>query len=114
MTPSIHASTGEWPLTLNLLTKDTLEGDGIRCKLRDTFPQFLNSHSFFIEIESEQRFVLEVGFLRNIKARRIARDQLLWYVLFRVVQFLEQVGLARFSNRFVSMETQCPPTEIVR
>ena len=59
---------------LNLLLKDTLESDSIGCEFRDTFSQFLDSHCLLIEVESEERLIVEVALLWDVEALCVAGD----------------------------------------
>ena len=53
---------------LSLLAENVLQSDSISSEFRDPFPEFLNSHCFFVEIEPEQRFVLNVRRLWNVES----------------------------------------------
>lgn len=50
----------------DLLLEDILEGDGVRGKLGDTLPQLLNGHLLLVEVEAEQRLVVQVGALGDV------------------------------------------------
>ena len=59
---------------LNLLLKDTLESDSIGCEFRDTFSKLLDSHCLLIEVESEERLIVEVALLWDVEALCVAGD----------------------------------------
>ena len=52
---------------LDLLLKDALESLGISGKLADTLAELVHSHGGLVEVESEERLVLEVALLLNVK-----------------------------------------------
>ena len=78
---------------LNLLPKYALKSDGIGCEFRDTFPKLLDSHCLLIEIESEERLIVDVALLWDVEVLCVACNQLLGNLVGGVVQLLEVIGL---------------------
>lgn len=78
---------------LDLLAENVLQSDGISSEFRDAFPEFLNSHCFFVKIESEQRFVLNVRLLWDVESCGIFGVQLLRDFVLRIEKILKQVRL---------------------
>lgn len=76
-------------LALDLLPENIFQGDCVGSELRDPFPQFLHSHGLFVEVEAEQRFVIDVGFFWNVELLRVTGNQFLREVVRRVVQLFE-------------------------
>lgn len=62
---------------IDLLPQNVFQGGRIGSKFRDTFPQLLHSHGLLIEVEAEQRFVIDIGFLWNVEILGVAGDQFL-------------------------------------
>lgn len=71
-------------LSINLLAEDVLQCDGISSKFRYAFPQLLNSHCLFVEIETEQRLVVDVGFLWDVESRGVFSVQFQGYFICRI------------------------------
>lgn len=80
-------------LALNLLSQNVLQSDGISSEFRDAFPEFLNSHCFFVEIEPEQRLVLNVRLLWDVESCGIFGVQLLRDFVLRIEKLLKQIRL---------------------
>lgn len=94
---SLHKVGTDLRRVLDLLSENVLEGDGISRKFRDTFPKLVDSHGILVEVEAEQRFVFEVGLLRDLQGLRTLSIELLGYFFRRVVKFLEKGGLFNVS-----------------
>lgn len=77
---------------LDLLPEDAFEGDSISSKLADTFSQFLDGHLLFVEVEPEERLVIQVASLGDVKFRCTLGVKLLWHIVCAVIEFLEQIG----------------------
>ena len=58
----------------NLLLQNFLQGNSICREFRDTLPQLLDCHCFFVKIEAEQRFVVEVRAFRDVEAAGVRGD----------------------------------------
>lgn len=54
-------------LCLDLALDDILERDGIGGELADTLAQLLDGHLVLVEVEAEQRLVLEVRLLLDVE-----------------------------------------------
>lgn len=78
----------------DLLAQDVLQGDGVRGKLGDTLTQLLHGHLLLVEVEAEQRLVVQVGALGDVQLGGRGRVQLLGDGLLGVVQLLQQSGLS--------------------
>lgn len=52
---------------LNLLPQNPFERNRIRRKFRNPLPQLLDRHGLLVEVEPEQRFVVEVGLLGDVE-----------------------------------------------
>lgn len=76
---------------LDLLPENALQCDCIRRKLADTFSELLNRHLLLIEVEAEQRFVVDISALGNVQLVGIISEQLLGHLVCRVIEVLEQV-----------------------
>lgn len=74
---------------LNLLAENVFQSDGISSEFRNPFPEFLNSHCFFVEVESEKCLILNVRLLWDVESRGIFGVQLQRNFVLRVVEFLE-------------------------
>lgn len=77
----------------DLLAQDLLQGDRIRRELGDTLTQLLHGHLLLVEVEAEQRLVVQVRPLGDVQLGRRGGVQLLGNGVLRVVQLLEQSGL---------------------
>lgn len=88
----------DFPLRPDLLSENALQGNGICSEFGYPFPQFLHSHSLFVEIESEQCFVIDVRLLGDVETCGVACDKLLGYFLLRIVELLKQVWLRLISH----------------
>ena len=52
-----------------LLLDDVLKGDGISGELADTLTQLLDGHLVLVEVEAEERFVVDVRLLLDVERR---------------------------------------------
>lgn len=80
-------------LRLDLLLQQLLQGDGVRRELGDALAQLLHRHLVLVEVEAEERLVVQVAALGDVQRRRARRVQLLGHRRRRVVQFLQQARL---------------------
>lgn len=79
-------------LSLDLLGKKLLEGNGISSELGDTLTELLNTHSLLVEVEAEISLVVEVFALLDLKLGGISSVELLGNGLGGVVEVLKEVG----------------------
>lgn len=79
-------------LSLDLLGKKLLEGNGISSELGDTLTELLNTHSLLVEVETELSLVVEVLALLDLKAGGTSGVELLGHGLGGVVEVLQEVG----------------------
>lgn len=80
-------------LSLDLRLQDVLEGDSVSRELGDTLPKLLRGHGLLVELETEQRLVVDVAALGDVLAGGVGGVQLLGDSGGRVVQLLKEVGL---------------------
>lgn len=86
-------------LSLDLLLKQLLQSNRIRRELGDTLPELLRGHSILVQVEAEERLVLEVAALGDVEVGGIGRVELLGDRVGRVVELLQEVGLGMVSYR---------------
>ena len=79
--------------TLNLLLQNLLERDGISREFRNTFSEFLDGHGLLVEVEPEQRFVVEVRFLGDLEGCGVLGVELLGDFFGGVVEGFKEGGL---------------------
>lgn len=77
---------------MDLLLQELLQSNGVSSKLGDTFPQLLRRHRVLVQLEPEQRLVLQVRPLGDVQRGRLLALQLLGHCRVGVVQVLQQVG----------------------
>jgi hypothetical protein len=82
---------------LDLLTEDILESNSVSGKLGDTLAELLNGHLVLVEVEAELGLVVDVALLLNVQLAGVLGNELLGNLVLRVVELLEQVGLAFVS-----------------
>ncbi len=70
---------------LNLRPQDAFERDCVSGELRDPFPQLLDRHLVFVEVEAVQRLVVEVVALGDVEGLGVLGVELLRYFLGGVV-----------------------------
>src|SRR3569833_81478 len=80
-------------LRLKLLLQDALERLGVSCKLTDALAQLLYSHLFLVEVEAEQRLVIDVRLPLDVERRGSLGVELLGHGLGRVHVLIKQGGL---------------------
>jgi hypothetical protein len=80
-------------LSLDLLLQQRLQSHRVRRELGDTLAQLIDSHGVFVELEAEERLVVEVAALGDVHSRSARRVELLGHGVGRVVQLLQEVGL---------------------
>lgn len=88
-----HPSSPLHLCLLDLLLEDILERNGIGGELGNALAEFLDRHGFLVEVETEQRFVFDVGFLLQVEGRGVFRVEFLLHFVGGVVEFFEKVGL---------------------
>lgn len=77
----------------DLLPDDVLQGNGISGELADTLAQLLDSHPVLVEVEAEERLVLDVRLLLDVEGGSLARVKLLGDGLGGVEELVQQLGL---------------------
>lgn len=80
-------------LSLDLLLQQLLQGDGVSRELGDTLTQLLDRHLVLVEVEAEERLVVQVAALGDVQVGSTSRVKLLGDRVLGVVQLLQEVGL---------------------
>lgn len=76
---------------LNLLPQDALQRNRISSELADPLAQLVHRHRLLVEVESEQRLIVEIALLLNIQALRLIPNQLLRHLVLAVIQLLQKI-----------------------
>ncbi|KUI73533.1 hypothetical protein VM1G_11889 [Cytospora mali] len=76
-----------------LALEDVLEGDGVSSELADTLTQLLDGHLVLVEVEAEERLVVDVRLLLEAEGGSSGGVKLLGDGGVGVEEVLEQVGL---------------------
>lgn len=79
-------------LSLDLLGKKLLEGNGISSELGDTLTELLNTHGLLVEVEAEVSLVVEVLALLDLEAGGTSGVELLGHGIGGVEEVLQEVG----------------------
>lgn len=77
----------------NLRLQDLLQRHGISGELADALAQLLHGHLLLVELEAEQRLIVDVAPLLDVELARLLRLELPWDRVGRVGQDLEEVWL---------------------
>ena len=101
-------------LSLDLLLELVLERHGIGRELGDTLAQLLRGHGVIVELEAEERLVVEVRLLGDVQLGGVLAGELLGHGRGRVVQVFQQVGrdgqvvAASQLGDFTHVPERCP------
>lgn len=99
---------------LELLLEDILKSDGVSSELADTLAELVDGHGVLVEVETEQRLVVEVRLLLEVELAGGVGVELLGNLVLAVVHLLEEVGLWMVLVRDADAQFLQQLTEIVR
>lgn len=82
-------------LSLDLGLENVLEDNGIGGELGDTLAELLDGHGFFVEVEAEESFIVEVLALGDVERGNVGSVELLGDGVGGVQEILQKVGLQK-------------------
>lgn len=85
-------------LSLDLGLEEILQSHSIGGELGDTFAELLDGHGLFVEVESEESLVLEVGALRDVEGSSSGGVEFLGDGGGGVQEILEEIGLYQLAE----------------